>query len=115
MTAHMELVWVIFFCIAIEALYQLCFKHAAHASGVAQAMGRPITWLGIALWLIEMLTWAYVLEFVPLSTAFPLMSLTYVTTLIASACVFKERVTGRQVCGALLITAGVACVGVGGI
>lgn len=103
------------FCIITEALSQLCFKQAASAPTFAQTLQQPVTWLGIALWMIEVIAWANVLEFVPVTIAFPLMALTYVTTLVAGAWVFKEHVNTHHAIGALLITAGVACVGATGL
>jgi undecaprenyl phosphate-alpha-L-ara4N flippase subunit ArnE len=102
-------------CILLEAAYQLCFKQAADHSAFAETLAKPILWAGIIIWGIELVAWTNVLEHVPLSIAFPIMSLTYITTLVASALLFKERVNKRHAIGALLITAGVACVGATGI
>ena len=114
-TLTLPIVLLIAFCISMEAIYQLCFKHAAHHATFSQTLVKPILWLGVGLWAVELLAWTNVLEYVPLSIAFPVMSLTYVTTLLASAIVFKEKVTTRHAMGALLIATGVACVGVTGI
>lgn len=103
------------FCIITEAARELCFKSAAHASKFKQTIAKPIVWLGIVFWAIELVTWTNVLEHVPLSIAFPLMSLSYVSILLASALVFKEQINKRHAIGALIITAGVACVGATGI
>jgi undecaprenyl phosphate-alpha-L-ara4N flippase subunit ArnE len=114
-TLTFSMLALIGFCIIAEGLCQLCFKQAANASTLAQTLTKPMVWLGIAIWGIEVVAWTNVLEHVPLSIAFPLMSLTYVTTLMAGAWVFKEQVNKRHAFGAVLITAGVACVGATGI
>jgi len=56
-----------------------------------------------------------VLEHVPLSIAFPLMALSYIAIVLAGAWMLKEPVSIRHGLGALLIAAGVACVGATGI
>lgn len=114
-TINLSMLALIVFCIITEAIYQLCFKQAANDSTLLQTLIKPILWLGILFWAIELVAWTNVLEHVPLSVAFPLMSFTYVTTLIASAFIFNEQVNKRHAIGALLIAAGVACVGVTGI
>lgn len=106
---------LIAFCIMMEAISQLCFKRAANHTNLAQILVKPLVWIGILVWGIEVVAWLYVLEHVPLSIAYPIMSLTYVTTLIAGALVFKESINKRHAIGAILITAGVACVGATGI
>jgi multidrug transporter EmrE-like cation transporter len=64
---------------------------------------------------IELVAWTLVLEQVPLSIAFPLMALTYITIVVAGALVLKEPINIRHAVGACLITAGVACVGATGL
>lgn len=111
----LPMIALIGFCIVTEGMSQLCFKHAADASTLPETLSKPIVWLGILLWGVEVIAWINVLEHVPLTIAFPVMSLTYVTTFLAGAIVFKESVNKRHAVGALLITAGVACVGATGI
>ena len=114
-TLTLSMIALIAFCIATEALYQLCFKQAANASSLAQTLAKPILWLGIIIWAVELVAWTNALEHLPLSIAYPLMSFTYVTTLVAGALVFKERVSKRHALGSVLIAAGVACVGATGL
>ncbi len=106
---------LIAFCIITETAREVCFKLAAHNRSLGTALARPSAWLGIVFWSVELLAWTLVLEQVPLSIAFPLMALVYVTIVAAGALIFKERVNVRHGIGALLITAGVACVGATGL
>ncbi len=117
MSEHLSyaMLGLIGFCILTEAARELCFKQAADASTFLQTFAKPIVWLGFVFWAVELVAWTNVLEHVPLSTAFLLMSLSYVAILMAAAAVFKEQVNKRHVIGALLIAAGVACVGVTGV
>ncbi len=110
-----SLAWLIGFCVIAEAAREVCFKQAANNTAFGQAILKPWTWLGILLWGIELVAWTVVLEQVPLSVAFPLMALSYVAIVLASALILKEQVNMRHAIGAMLITAGVACVGATGL
>jgi len=113
LTASMA--WLIGFCVFAEAARELCFKQAANHTGLLKAMMKPMTWLGIIFWGIELVVWTLVLEHVLLSIAFPLMALTYITIVLAGALILKEPVNIRHAVGACLITAGVACIGATGL
>ncbi len=109
-----SMIELIAFCILAEAARELCFKQAAADTAFHRALAKPVTWLGIFFWGVELVAWTVVLGQVPLSVAFPLMALTYVVVVLASSLVLKEPVNFRQALGACLITAGVACVGATG-
>ncbi len=115
MTLTLPMLALIIFCILMEAMREVCFKQAAHNTVFTEALAKPIVWLGIVFWAVEMVAWTLVLEHVALSIAFPLMSLSYVVIVLAGAWIFREQVNLRHGVGALLITAGVACVGATGI
>jgi undecaprenyl phosphate-alpha-L-ara4N flippase subunit ArnE len=61
-----------------------------------------------------MLAWVAVLQRAPLTLAFPIMTLTYAAIPMASAFLLNERLGRTQVAGAVLVAAGVICVGVSG-
>ena len=113
LTASMA--WLIGFCVLAEAAREVCFKQAANHTALFKTMMKPMTWLGVAFWAIELVAWTLVLERVPLSIAFPLMALTYITIVLAGAWILKEPINIRHAVGACLITAGVACVGATGL
>jgi len=78
---------------------ELCFKLAAdqtqrRGGSAGTSVGRPAFWLGIAVGAAAIVTWVLVLQGVP----------------VASALLFRERLTRSQVVGVGLVTAGVACV-----
>ncbi|MFT4184709.1 MAG: EamA family transporter [Rhizobium sp.] len=106
---------LILFCVLAETAREVCFKQAAQQGGLHRALARPVTWLGILFWAVELLAWTAVLERVPLSLAFPLMALSYVVIVLAGAAIFKENINLRHATGVFLVTAGVACVGVTGL
>ena len=107
--------WLIGFCVFAEAAREVCFKQAANNTALLKALMKPLIWLGIVFWGIEVVAWTVVLERVPLGIAFPLMALTYIAVVLAGAWILKERITLRHALGACFITAGVACVGATGL
>ena len=107
------------FCIFAETLQQLSFKlgsaRANQASGGPLAvLAEPLIWAGLGLWVVESIAWVLVLQRLPLSVAYPLMTLTYATVPLAGVLVLGERISGRRMAGAGLIFAGVALVGLVG-
>jgi len=110
-----SMAWLIGFCVLAEAAREVCFKQAVNHTSLLKAMMKPMTSLGVLFWGIELVAWTLVLEQVPLSIAFPLMALTYITIVVAGALVLKEPINIRHAVGACLITAGVACVGATGL
>ncbi|WP_018901796.1 permease [Rhizobium sp. 2MFCol3.1] len=104
----------IMFCILAETGRELCFKHGA-TSVVFETLQKPVVWLGIAFWGVELVTWTRVLEEAALSVAFPLMALSYAVIAFAGAAIFKETINFRHAFGIFLVTLGVVCVGATGL
>ena len=104
------------FCVAAEISRELCFKAAADGAQAATsyAIGlsqRPLLWLGLLFWISEAIALVLVLEVAPLSVAYPITNLPYAGIPIASALLFRERLSRSQIAGAALIALGVLCVG----
>jgi len=106
---------LILFCVVAETAREVCFKQSASDGAALSVLAKPITWLGILLWAVELFSWTAVLEHVPLTIAFPLMALSYVVIVFAGAVIFKENINLRHATGVFLVTAGVVCVGVTGL
>lgn len=107
------------FCVLAETVQQLCFKMGAArvadgAGPVRGALLQPLIWIGVAIWIVEVLAWIWVLRATPLSIAYPVMTLTYVGVPLGGVILLREKLTKRQVSGAALIAAGVACVALAG-
>jgi undecaprenyl phosphate-alpha-L-ara4N flippase subunit ArnE len=86
---------------------------AKHGAGVIAGGGSPLNLfilLGYAALLLRGLVWIVVLRDVPLSLAYPFISLSYVLVLIIAAGVFDETVTVRHLLGTALIVGGLAAV-----
>ena len=98
---------------------QLAFKAAANAPGDGltrwlHMARRPWLWLGIGCYVIEFLIWIAFLSLLPLSEAILLGSINIVAVMVAGRLLFGEKLTRLRVAGILLVTLGVAIVGVAG-
>ena len=102
-------------CTLAEVGRELCFKRAADKSSLGETLRQPLLWVGIPLWGLQLAIWLRVLQTTPLSVAYPLMALVYVLTQLAGVWLLREAFNLRHAAGALLITAGVACIGSSGI
>ena len=114
-------------CIGLDVARELCFKQSARiSSGQSRSAGPshslallPLhtTWVGAGLlcWGIEILGWVLVLARLPLNIAFPIMSLTYAATPVASWLLLGDSISPRRWAGIGLVTAGVAIVGSAGV
>jgi undecaprenyl phosphate-alpha-L-ara4N flippase subunit ArnE len=114
---------LLFLALAMEVAREICFKLAANKSEqsarsgsyLLRLFGAPLVWLGFACWGTELVSWIMVLAHVPLSIAFPLMSLCYCGMIIASKYILKEDVDRKKWIGIGLITMGVALIGTQGV
>jgi len=108
MTAVTIGVLLVVLCGFIEGVAQLFFKKSALIPG-----GRPL-WigLGVALFTLQALLYTGALQFVEISTAFPIGSVSYVVVAILSQVHLKEPVTGKRWVGIALIMAGVTLLAV---
>lgn len=107
------------FCVLAETAQQLSFKvGAARAEGsgafAGAVLSQPLIWAGVGLWVVESIAWVMVLQRLPLSAAYALMTLSYATAPVAGLVLLKERASRRQLLGIGLIFAGVALVGLAG-
>jgi len=93
---------------AITCAGQLCQKQAAQVSG--KGLFYVLRWLGLAVLLlgIAMLLWLRVLQLLPLSLAYPMLSLNFVIITLCARWFFHEYVDGRHWCGVALIMSGIA-------
>jgi len=89
---------------------QLCQKQATRVSGsrlvVSAWIAGSVLLLGIA-----MILWLVVLQRVPVSQAYPMLSLNFIFVALAARILWRERLTLRQICGTLLVVAGVMLMG----
>lgn len=100
---------------------QLAFKAAAGDPAAGDGLSRwrymasrPWLWLGIGCYVVEFLVWIAFLSLVPLSEGVLLGSINIVAIMIAGRFLFGEKLTRLRVAGIVLVSLGVAIVGVGG-
>lgn len=108
------------FCVPAEAARELAYKRATDEAGAAgglwpHILARPLLWVGLALWAVELVAWVMVLQRLPLEVAFPLMALSYAAIPLAAHWWLRERLDRRQWAGVALITCGCALVGAAGV
>lgn len=85
---------------------QLCQKQATHTA----SRRVRLSWIGVSVLLlgIAMLLWLLVLQRVPVSQAYPMLSLNFIFVALAGRILWRERLTLRQIAGTLLVVTGVA-------
>ncbi len=116
-----ELVLLLALWTASEVIGQVLFKRGIDAidAGEAQfgfgtlrrALSSSTIWWGVAIHVVEFLVWIRILGQLPLSIAFPLESISYITVLLATRVYLKEAVPPRRWVGIGLICAGIAVLG----
>ena len=77
----------------------------------ARDPGRGQCQAGIMLLGIAMLVWLAVLRTVPVSLAYPMLSVNFVFVALAARVIWREPLTLRQFVGTLMIMVGVALMG----
>lgn len=74
---------------------------------ITKTIFSPYVFLGFVLYGISSVFWLFVLQRLPLSVAYPALSLTYVVVVALSVLVLKEPITSTKIIGILLIILGV--------
>ncbi|GBU11542.1 undecaprenyl phosphate-alpha-L-ara4N exporter [Enterobacterales bacterium] len=87
---------------------QLCQKQAAQVG--KGDVARVLRWLALAVGLLgfAMLLWLRVLQQLPLSIAYPMLSLNFVLITLSARWIFKEHVDRRHWVGVGFIMLGIA-------
>ena len=105
--------------LALDTGPQLAFKWGADGLGgldfgvgmIAKALTLPGVWLAAVGYAGTFLAWMMILRTTPLSRAFAMTGLAYVTVPLLALFVFHESVGGLRAGGIALIVAGVALLG----
>src|SRR6185437_10400598 len=106
----------IFLGAVLDTAGQILMRKGAEAvgpsSGPLAAMGFvPLAsgwiWLGIAAYLISVTSWLYVLRTIPLSVAFPLISVIYLLVPLSAKLFLHERISLHRWLGIGLVVIGV--------
>lgn len=105
------MMWLLIVLVSLlSCAAQLCQKQAAHSD----QRRLLLRWLALSVLLlgIGMLIWLVVLQRVPVSVAYPMLSINFVLVALAARIIWRERLNAVQLFGTLLIVAGVALMGV---
>ena len=104
--------------VLVDSGGQLAFKAAASEPGARDGMerwrfmlARPWLWVGIACYVAEFVVWLAFLSLVPLSDGVLLGSINIVAIMILGRILFKEKLAPMRVAGIVLVSIGVAVVG----
>lgn len=117
--------WILFIiAVSLDTLGTVLFKHGTnklleskkhgwrgHIENILGALKRKEIALGVLIYIIEYIIWIGFLSTMPLSTAYPLSSVTIVLILLASKLFLGERIGRNRSLGAVLIISGMFLVG----
>ncbi len=106
--------------VALNAAAQLFLKSATRASGAlvgdtgavswvsaAHLLQAPPLWAGLSCYAVSVFLWIGGLSRVPVSIAYPLLSIGYIINAFAAAVLFGEALSFAKLAGIALIVAGV--------
>jgi drug/metabolite transporter (DMT)-like permease len=99
-------------CVLVYELLQKRGASAtAHLSQVwswtgITALASPLTWLAMGLMIISLLSWLYVLRYIPLSIAFPLSRAVDILVPLSCWIVLGENISARRWWGIALVIIG---------
>ncbi|MGK7906489.1 MAG: multidrug efflux SMR transporter [Synechococcus sp.] len=94
--------------IGLGAIGQICLKIGALKSDAAPIFFlEPRVIVGFAIYFISALMYTFALKKLPLSVAFPSVSLSYVLVSFLAHLIFKEAFGARQMFSLVLIASGV--------
>ncbi len=102
--------------LAFDTGSQLAFKWAAEATGnspigsdwLRRMLAAPGLWIGALCYIATLIVWLNILEGAPLSRAFPMSGLAYVTVPLLAVILFGETLTLVEAAGIAAICGGVA-------
>jgi drug/metabolite transporter (DMT)-like permease len=105
--------------ILFVVVYELLLKAGASATadparnwswiGIS-ALASPFTWLAIAIIIVDLVIWLYILRHIPLSIAFPLSRTVDVLVPISCWLILKEAISPLRWCGIALVIIGLVIV-----
>lgn len=98
-------------CVMLNAVGQILFKAARVGDpdgSLVSAFFRPETWGGFIVYGLSAVCWLWVLSRMPLSIAYPLLSLSFPIVVGLSAIIFAESISSVRWAGVGLIVVGVS-------
>lgn len=102
----MTVVWAIV-AVFLGSAGQVCLKLGVDDLPLAKAILQPYTLCGYILYGASSLFWLLVLKRLPLSVAYPLLSLNFVFVFVLSSLILKEPASLAKIAGTGLVIAGI--------
>ena len=106
--------------VLLNAAAQLLLKAATRVSGVLVSdagglswpaagalLGAPPLWAGLGCYAVSVVLWLGALSRVPVSVAYPMLSIGYIVNAFLAALLFGEALSGAKLGGIALIVLGV--------
>jgi drug/metabolite transporter (DMT)-like permease len=108
--------WLSVVCVLIYELLQK--RGATETANLSEswswtgitALASPLVWLAMVLMIISLLSWLYVLRYIPLSIAFPLSRVVDVLIPLSCWLILDEHISPRRWLGISLVVIGLAIV-----
>jgi drug/metabolite transporter (DMT)-like permease len=107
---------IILLIITIRTLGDLCFKAAVHklnftnvssfGTNIKRMLLSPFLWLGLTFGISNMLLWCFGLKVLDLSYAYPFLSISYITVIIAGKFLYHEHLDKNKITGICFIILG---------
>ena len=100
-------------------VYELLLKAGASATADSaknwswtgiNALESPLTWLAIAVIIVDLVIWLYILKYIPLSIAFPLSRTVDALVPISCWLILREAISPLRWCGIALVVIGLVIV-----
>ena len=109
----------LFLSIILTSTAQILQKLAADKSKQLDESGQkqflsPFVLLSLACLGLALLLWLVVLSVMPVSQAYPMLSLSYIIVMLLARWIFKEQIPWQRWFGAALIMLGISCL-MGGV
>ncbi len=70
------------------------------------ALASPLTWVAMLIMIVSLLSWLYVLRYIPLSIAFPLSRVVDILVPLSCWFILGEHISPRRWCGIALVVVG---------
>lgn len=115
---------LIFISVALSSGSQILLKHGMVSADmqaaistskpldiVLHALMTPAVMLGLVCFGLSAVAWLFVLARIPLSSAYPFVSLGICVTVLAGYAIFGETLSAGKIAGVALIIAGIMLVG----
>jgi len=103
----------LFFSVILTSSAQILQKFAANSSTDSVSSGKQsqglLVLLSLACLGLALLLWLVVLSAMPVSQAYPMLSLSYIIVMVLARWIFKEHIPWQRWFGAALIMLGISC------